>query len=302
MLTLNIFGFKALWSPYFLLFILAVIAGYFLITIKLRTKFQGSEPLTVKQASLFLTSMVILYAVKGSPLDLMGHLMFWVHGITMVVLVLLLPPLFIGGIPAWLWRSILEIKVVKSIFKLFTKPVIAVLIFNGLFSFYHIPLIFDHVMQNRFYHGGYSVLLFVAAICMWWSLISPLPEYKPLSGIKKVAYLFSNSMLITPACALIIFSDSSLYATYHDPEVWGKVMSLCVGPSTFSGLNLSGPELFSSMSVVDDQRLGGVVMKIIQEIIYAVVLAQVFFEWYRKDQEESESDMNKQILNPTLVE
>jgi putative membrane protein len=300
-LTLNIFGFKALWSPYFLLFILAVIAAYFLITIKLRTKFQGSEPLTIKQASLFLTSMAILYAVKGSPLDLMGHLMFWVHGITMVVLVLLLPPLFISGIPAWLWRSILGIKVVKSVFKLFTKPVIAVLLFNGLFSFYHIPLIFDHVMQNRFYHGGYSVLLFAAAICMWWSLISPLPEYKPLSGIKKVAYLFSNSMLITPACALIIFSDSSLYATYHDPAVWGQVMSLCVGPATFSSLNLSGPELFSSMSLIDDQRLGGVVMKIIQEIIYAVVLAQVFFEWYRKDQEESEREMNH-FLNPTPAE
>ncbi|GHI01283.1 hypothetical protein AM1BK_48250 [Neobacillus kokaensis] len=75
-------------------------------------------------------------------------------------------------------------------------------------------------------------------------------------------------------------------------------MSLCVGPAAFSNLNLSGPELFTSMHVVDDQRLGGVVMKIIQEIIYAVILAQVFFEWYRKDQEDSEKEVN-QILNPT---
>jgi putative membrane protein len=245
--------------------------------------------------------MVLLYAIKGSPLDLMGHLMFYIHGITMVVLVLLIPPLFIIGIPAWLWRSILDLRIIKTIFNLFTKPVVAILLFNGLFSFYHIPIIFDHVMQNRFYHGGYSALLFAAAVFMWWSLLSPLPEYRPLTGIKKVAYLFANGMLLTPACALIIFSNTPMYATYYDPNVWGKVMSLCVGTSTFSNLNLSGPELFSSMPVVDDQRLGGVVMKIIQEIIYAVVLAQVFFEWYRKDQEESENEM-EHTLNPTPAE
>jgi len=301
-LTLDIFGFKALWSPYFLLILLALTAAYFLITITFRSKFQDSEPLTGKQAALFLTAMILLYAIKGSPLDLMGHLMFYIHGITMVILVLLIPPLFILSIPQWLWRSILQLKMIKPLFKLFTKPVVALLLFNGFFSFYHIPIIFDHIMQNRYYHGGYSILLFLLSVCMWWSLISPLSEYQPLSGIKKVAYLFANSMLITPACALIIFSDSSLYATYHDPDIWGKVMSLCVGPSTFSNLNLSGPELFSSMSLVDDQRLGGVVMKIIQETIYAVILSRVFFEWYRKDQEESERELKKQILNPNLVE
>ncbi|QCJ41935.1 cytochrome c oxidase assembly factor CtaG [Bacillus sp. S3] len=302
MLTLDIFGFKALWSPDFLFILVVLTAAYFLITITFRTKFHESEPLTGKQASLFLTSMILLYAIKGSPLDLMGHLMFYIHGITMVILVLLIPPLFILSIPPWLWQSILRVKIIHSLFRLFTKPVIALLLFNGFFSFYHIPIIFDHMMQNRFYHGGYSMLLFVLAVFMWWSLISPVSEFQPLSGIKKVAYLFANSMLITPACALIIFSDSSIYATYHDPDVWANVMSLCVGPSVFSNLNLSGPELFSSMSLVDDQRLGGVVMKIIQEIIYAVVLSQVFFEWYRKDQEESEREMKKHILNPNIIE
>lgn len=135
---------------------------------------------------------------------------------------------------------------------------------------------------------------------MWWLLICPLPEYKSLNGIKKVAFIFVNSILITPACALIIFSDTSLYATYHDPRVWSQAMSLCVGSSTFAQLNLSGPELFSSMTLVDDQRLGGVVMKIIQEVIFAVVLGQVFFEWYRNDQEESEREMKKHLLNPTI--
>lgn len=297
---LNIFGFKALWSPYFLVILLIMTALFFLATTKFRGKFEKSEPLTIKQAVLFSLTIIILYAIKGSPLDLMGHLMFYVHGITMVIFVLLLPPLFIKAVPPWLWESLLKMRVVKAVFTVFTKPVMAIIVFNGLFSFYHIPAVFDLVMQNRFYHGSYSILLFVAAVCMWWSLLSPISDYRPLSGIKKVAFLFANGMLMTPACAMIIFANTPLYATYSDPEIWAKVMSLCVGSDAFANLNLSGPELFSSMNVLDDQRLGGVVMKIIQEIIYAVVLAQVFFEWYQKDQEESEKEV-KQILDPTPV-
>lgn len=301
MSTFNIFGFKALWSPYFLSLLIIITASFFLITGKYREKFKDSKPLTTKQAVLFLMAMILLYAIKGSPLDLMGHLMFYIHGITMVILVFLIPPLFIYAVPSWLWRSILGIKTVNRLFKLFTKPVISILLFNGFFSFYHVPIIFDNIMQNLYLHAGYSILLFVTATFMWWNLLSPLPEYQPLMGIKKVGYLFVNGMMLTPACALIIFSDNPLYATYYDPNVWGKVMSLCVGTDTFSSLNLSGPELFSSMPLIYDQRLGGVLMKIIQEIIYAFVLGHVFFEWYRKDQEESDQ-LIKQPLNPTPAE
>lgn len=284
-----------------MLLLIGITAAYFLITIKYRTKFGNSEPLTVKQAVLFVASVLILYTIKGSPLDLMGHLMFYIHGISMVILVLLIPPLFISSIPQWLWRSILSIKIINGSFKLLTMPIVAVLLFNGLFSFYHIPLVFDYVMQHRLLQDGYLVILFFAAVCMWWQLLSPLPEYKPLGGLKKLAYLFANSLLITPACAMIIFADNPIYAAYYDPDIWGKMMSICVGPGTFSNLNLSGPELFSSMPLIYDQRLGGVVMKIIQEVIYAVVLAKVFFEWYRKDVEESERETQK-YLQPSPAE
>ncbi|MBY0144613.1 cytochrome c oxidase assembly factor CtaG [Neobacillus niacini] len=299
MLTLDIFGFKALWSPYFLLCLLAVTAIYFLITIKFRYRFADSEPLTKKQAGLFLLSILMIYAIKGSPLDLMAHLMFYVHMINMAVLVLVIPPIFIFGIPVWIWRKLFKIRLIDSLFKFFTKPLIALFVFNGLFSFYHIPLIFDTVMQSFWLHAGYSLLLFIVAILMWWPLINPVPEHQRLSGLKKVGYIFADGILITPACALIIFAPGSIYATYSDPQVWAQVMSLCVGPATFSGLDISGPELFSSMSLLHDQQLGGVLMKIIQEIVYGIILGHVFFEWYRKDQADSEKEM-KQSLKPLI--
>ncbi|WP_301337176.1 cytochrome c oxidase assembly factor CtaG [Bacillus sp. FJAT-29814] len=300
MLALDIFGFKALWSPYFLLFMVAVTAGYFLLTIKYRHLFPGSEKLTKQQIFLFLLSMALIYAIKGSPLDVMAHLMFYVHMIQMVALVLLIPPLFIFAIPAWVWRRLFEVRIINHLFKFFTKPLIALIVFNGLFSFYHIPLIFDHVMQSFWLHTAYTFVLFVVAVFMWWPLLNQLPEHQNLSGLKKVAYIFADGILITPACALIIFADTSLYATYSDPAVWGKVMALCVGSANFASLNISGPELFSSMSLVHDQQLGGVLMKVMQEVIYGAILFRVFFEWVRKDQAEAEEMMN-QNFNPSPV-
>ncbi|MDP4103833.1 MAG: cytochrome c oxidase assembly factor CtaG [Bacillota bacterium] len=301
MLSLEIFGFYALWSPYFFTALVAVTIVYFLLLVKYRTHFKDNEPLTTRQGMLFVISVFLLYAIKGSPIDLMAHLMFYIHMIQMAVLVLVIPPLFILSIPPWLWRNLLQVRIFKSLFIYFTKPLTALLLFNGIFSFYHIPLIFDHVMENRWLHAGYSVLLFIVAIFMWWPLINELPESQTLNGIKKVGYIFADGILLTPACALIIFASSPMYATYSDPRAWGEAMSLCVGSANFSSLNISGPELFSSMSLLHDQQLGGVIMKVIQEIIYGIMLGRVFFEWYRQDQEESEREQNSG-LHPTLIE
>lgn len=300
MLSLQIFGFQALWSPYYLAILLVVLAAYFTVTVKYYFRFQEGQPLSVKQGSLFVAGMVLLYAIKGSPLDLMAHLMFYMHMIQMAVLLLLIPPFFIWGIPQWLWRSILRLPVIRTVFPFMTKPLIALILFNGFFSFYHVPLIFDHVMQNVTLHAAYSILLFIFAIFMWWPLINDLSEHQTLTGLKKVGYIFADGILLTPACALIIFADTPMYATYADPQAWGQAMSLCVGTANFSSLNLSGPELFSSMSLIHDQQLGGVLMKVIQEVIYGVFLGHVFFEWYRKDQRDSEREM-QQNLEPVLV-
>lgn len=297
MLALEVFGFQALWSPYFLMALTCLAIAYFLLLGKFGKKFKGSEPLTAHHAVFFVSSVFLLYIVKGSPIDLMAHLMFYMHMIQMVVFVLIVPPLFIMGIPQWGWKYLFTFKVFKSLFGFFAKPLIALILFNGIFSFYHVPFIFDHVMQNTWLHAGFSILLFLLAIFMWWPLVNKLPEWQTLTGIKKVGYIFADGILLTPACALIIFSNAPIYATYADPKAWGMAMSLCVGADNFSSLHISGPELFSSMPLLFDQQLGGVIMKVAQEIIYGIFLGQVFFEWYRKDKEASEQEMNHPI-NP----
>ena len=111
------FGFRALWSPYLFIFIVLVIGGFFYLAIKKRHLFEGNEPLTKKQAILFITTAFLVYVLKGSPMDLLSHLMFTFHMIQMAFLFLLVPQLLIASIPVWMWKKLLTLPVIKQAFR-----------------------------------------------------------------------------------------------------------------------------------------------------------------------------------------
>ncbi|QQZ08068.1 cytochrome c oxidase assembly factor CtaG [Heyndrickxia vini] len=294
-MPLSIFGFQALWSPFFIITILFMSVLYFLITTKWRKDFKNSEPLKRKQAIYFIISMLLLYLVKGSPIDLLAHIMFTYHMVQMSILLMIMTPLLMLSIPNWLWEAFLRLPVIKTIFRFFTNPVLAVILFNVAFSFYHIPFIFDKIKMSETAHSAYTMSLFLLALFMWWPLINTLPGQKQLNGLKRVGYLFSSAILLTPACGILIFAGKPLYETYSNGALWLQAMALCVPTDTLAGLNLSGPELFSKLPVVEDQQLGAIIMKLVQEVIYGIVLASIFYKWFKKDQQEAE-EMTKNLM------
>ncbi|MFS0861350.1 cytochrome c oxidase assembly factor CtaG [Fredinandcohnia sp. 179-A 10B2 NHS] len=289
-MSLDIFGFRALWSPYFFLSLTVITLLYFLLVGPLRHRFSNTEPTSLKTKLLFVSGIITLYIFKGSPMDLMGHIIFSAHMTQMAMVYLVVPPLLILGIPNWIWRIVVNNVYVKPIMKFFTKPLIALIVFNGVFSFYHIPMIFDHVKTNMILHSLTTTVIFIAAFFMWWPLLNKLEEWGTLSGLKKVGYIFADGILLTPACALIIFSETAMYATYTELGAWINALQLCVPASMLSGINLTGPEMFNFMPVLEDQRTGGVIMKIIQEIVYGILLGFVFFEWVKKEREQDRID------------
>ncbi|WP_080874861.1 cytochrome c oxidase assembly factor CtaG [Oceanobacillus timonensis] len=284
-LDIQIFGFRALWSPYFMLFIALIMLVYFLITGPYRHKFGNHDKVSVKQQVFFYTAMICLYFVKGSPIDLLSHITLTAHMIQMAIYLLIVPILIIKGIPAWLWRIAIDRPVIRPIVKIGTKPLISLLIFNGLFSVYHIPVFFEFAKSSPVIHSVIHGLLLVGAFLMIFPLLSPLKEFDHMQPLLKIGYIFANSVLITPACALIIFASEPLYATYTQGGSWMQAMSLCVPPDVLQGLapGLTGPEMFTPLSTLTDQQLGGIIMKIIQEITYGGILATVIFSWVRKE-------------------
>jgi putative membrane protein len=258
-------SFSDLWSPDVMLLTLLLAIVYFLMTGPLRKRFSDATPATTRQKCLFVFGLVLFYAAQGSPISYYGHhYLFSLHMLQQSILYFALPPIVLLAMPEWLLEKIFQPKPLKALLRFTVQPLVAALLFNTLFSFYHIPFIFDAAALYHEWMAVYHVVLLFTAFAMWWPIVSPLSDNKKqLAGLKKLAYIFANGVLITPACALIIFASEPLYATY-----------------------MQAPQLFPGLNTSSDQRLGGIIMKLVQELVYGSVLAYVFYHWYKQEKQD----------------
>ncbi|WZY01852.1 cytochrome c oxidase assembly factor CtaG [Bacillus sp. FSL W7-1360] len=273
-MLLSQLSFRALWTPELAFALLSIALLYIWFARK------KGRPI------LFLLGLCALYIGWGSPFFVAGHVMMTFHMLQMVFTYFIAVPLLLLGIPKS-WYMFLDAKLpAKKIRHFFWHPIVALLLFNGLFSFYHVPMIFDTLMQAPFLHSGYQWLLLGASALMWWFMLAPLPNGYKLPDLRRIFYIFANGLLITPACALIIFAPEAMYATYTDPLIWSKVMAFClpgnVGPDALLSL-FGGPTSMTFFDARTDQQLAGVLMKVFQEIVYGTMIGYVFKQWLKKE-------------------
>lgn len=255
--------FFQMWGPDILLIAILLAALYLAIVGPLRKHFADSAPVPTVRKISFLSGLFIFYLVLGSPVNYYGHhFLFSVHMFQQSLLFIFMVPLLLLGLPAWLVQPLFDRKTLGKVLTFLTKPLFALFGFNVLFSFYHIPMIFDFFHARPFLNDFFHVILTLAAAQMWWPMLTPIASQQRLSELRKMAYLFANGWLLTPACALIIFAEQPLFETY-----------------------MNAPLLFETHSVLEDQVLGGVVMKLLQELSYACILSYLFFQWYRKERQ-----------------
>lgn len=283
-LNLQIFGFRAMWSPYFFLFVLSLAVLYFLFTGPLRSKFGDVIKPTKAQQVFFYIGLILLYIVKGSPIDLLSHIIMSAHMIQMAILYLLFPIFIIRGLPVWVLEWFIGLPVIKKIFKLVNRPLVSLAMFSSLFTIYHIPLIFDYSKSSQVAHISITLLLLLTAFIMWWPIVTPIIKLSLENPLLKMAYLLGNILMVSIACALIIFATKPMYMAYSSNGAWLQSLSLCVPGDVLAGISgdLTGADMFSPLSAKDDQQLGGIIMMFMQQIIFGFVIAWVFFGWFSK--------------------
>src|SRR5699024_7717585 len=206
------------------------------------------------------------------------------HMVQTATLYFIIPIFLIRGIPAVWWEKVIALPVLKPIIKFFTIPLISLAVFNSLFAMYHLPLIFDFTKANQVVHTSTTLVLFVTALFMWWPLITPIKRLDTLQPLVKMGYLLGSILMVSIACALIIFARDPLFDAYRSSSAWMQAMALCVPGDVLTGITdtLTGVEMFSPLSVQEDQQLGGIVMMLYQQVIYGFVLAWIFFGWFSK--------------------
>jgi len=252
------------WHPHVEVWLLfSTIAAMYLIEIRRRTRETGAPAVTRKQRTLFLAGVATLWIGADWPIhDLAEHYLYSVHMFQHLLFTLVAAPLVMLGMPVWMWRAILKPAPIAAAWRFLTRPLVAIIVFNGVLLFIHWPAVVRISVTSEPLHFLLHFVLFGSPLVMWWPVVSPLPEMPPLAAPAKMLYLFFQSLAPTIPASFLTFGTKPLYPIYATfPRIWG------IGPLT-------------------DQLIAGLLMKLGGGLILWGVIATVFFRWYRQEQRD----------------
>ncbi|HHO55175.1 MAG TPA: cytochrome c oxidase assembly protein [Trueperaceae bacterium] len=248
-------------DPVLIGLMLAASISYFLAIGPLRAHINKNAKFPKAKAGIFVLALIVSYLIEGSPLhDIAERYLFSIHMSQHLLLTYFAAPLFILAMPEWLLEPILLNKLTKHSTKLLSKPVVAALIYTLFLSIWHFPAIYDAGLRNSTLHHIQHFLFLIVSFIFWWPVMHNMPTLPKLHPLLKIVYLFiSSTLLQIPLFGIITFADKAFYPSYQ-----------------------SAPRIFFS-SALEDQRVGGVVMKVLAMLFYILPMTIIFFRWYQSE-------------------
>lgn len=235
--------------------VLTTAALYLLAIGPLRVRLEG-RPAPPWRVAAFMTGLLVTILAEASPLHGLGEVyLFSAHMVQHVVLAYVVPPLLIAGTPPWLAARVLGVPGVRPVMRTLTRPLVALLVFSLAFSIWHVPSIYQAALRNAALHHVEHVLFIGTALIMWWPLMGDVPFLPRLGRAGSVGYLLVLPVGQFVVSALLSFTSVSIYPMYA-----------------------AAPRI-TALSVVEDQQLGGIVMKIASFIAFGIPLAWIFLRW-----------------------
>lgn len=247
------------------LLVLALLGGY-LAALRLlgpRHVAAGEPAAPRRQVALFCAGVLTLWVAADWPMhDLSEDYWYSSHMVQHLLLSLVAAPLMLLGTPAWMLRALLRPRALMAAARVVTRPLPALAIFNAVLVFTHWPVIVTAAVRSEAAHFATHSLLFLAALIMWTPVASPLLELPRLSYPGRMLYLFLQSLVPTVPASFLTFGSQPLYHIYE-----------------------SAPRLYG-VSALADQRVAGLIMKIVGGLLLWGVIAALFFRWYSVEQAE----------------
>ncbi len=213
-----------------------------------------------RKASYLGAVAIIFFSLNGPLHTLSDEYLFSAHMVQHMLLMLVMPPFLIMGLPPWLIRKAMEKPGLARMARILTHPMVAFLAYNVTFIGWHIPQFYNWALVNHDLHIFQHLMFMSVAVMMWWPVVNPVPELERIpTGPLLMMYIFAFGIPSTLVAAFITLSDSVFYPWY------------AVAPRV------------TSLSPLDDQRLGGLIMWIPGMLIFWVGISAVFFRWTKDE-------------------
>ncbi len=221
------------------------------------------ETVDPAQTASFAAGVAILFLSLNGPIhELSDYYLFSAHMVQHLLLTLIMPPLLLIGTPAWLLRSLLRNPAVRATARALTSPLPAFGIYNIVFAGWHLPQFYNLALENHNLHIVQHLMFIGAAVLVWWPVVEPLPELRRIPSPARMLYLFALGVPMSVVSALITLSEDVLYAWYSE-----------------------APRIFS-LSALDDQQMGGLIMWVPGMMVYWIAITILFFRWSGREERE----------------
>jgi putative membrane protein len=238
-------------------------AGYAIGIIRLGPRWStpGLPVVSRFQITCWSLGVFAMWVASDYPIhDIAERYNFSVHMVQHLIFTMVVAPLLLLGMPAWLLRRVLAPRWLFDTVRTLSRFVPALVIFNVVLVFTHWPLIVNEALTSGLVHFLIHALLLVSSLIVWMPIVSPLPEIPRLQPVLQMLYLFTWSIVPTVPASFLTFGASPLYKFYEGV-----------------------PHLFE-VTTLEDQQAAGLIMKIGAGLLLWGVIAVVFFRWASEEE------------------
>lgn len=234
------------WSadPLIIAALAATAAGYLALTRRFPPRALGG--LGLGQRLAFWGGEAALVLALLSPIDAGAAYLFTLHMLQHMLLTLVAPALFALAVPpgliGWAYRRPAARRIVRAVW----NPVLAFVVFNGTLLAWHLPAAYDATLRAPWVHAAEHLSFVAAGTVFWGVIVSPAPALVRTPLGLRFALLIGADVVNFVLGFALTFAGHPWYTAYTEvPRLWG-------------------------LSPLDDLHLGGVLMWVMGQMMYAI--------------------------------
>jgi len=202
------------WSPFSLAALVLLCLGYGL-TLWLMHRSKPQERLIKKrQIAWFCGGVLVIVLFLFTPLDTIARTqLFLAHMFQVVFIITFAVPALLFACPDWLFQPAFDWPVSRAVLKVLTQPVVASILFNATFLFWHLPILYDRTLtlQGSYLYHTMIWSLFLVSFLNWWPLIGPERQLHHLSHPAQIAFAFLDGEPLQIYAFILVFSGVVIY-------------------------------------------------------------------------------------------
>lgn len=210
-------------------------------------------------------AVLLLAASWLSPLQtLASHYLLTAHLLQITLVMGVIPPLLLLGLPAHGWRR--APRRLVRLARLAVHPVSGILAINLAFFGWHLTGAYEASLNNPEIYAAQQLSLLTASVLFWWPIVVPLGGTRVLSRWATLGYIMVATIPQTFGGITVALAKHELYPTY--------------------GL---APRIFG-LGVMTDQQIAGACIALVSKIALFVAFSVVFMRMLNESPSDDGDD------------